>query len=175
MALRIGRPELEAMLAHAAQEYPNECCGLLLGTAEEEVKDVQSTKPLLNLRRDSGRAYDLLPLGSPERESERNRFLIDPEDWRRADREARTLGIEIIGIYHSHPDHPARPSQYDLDHAIPWYSYVIIAVESGRPARRTSWILRGDRAQFDEEQLDVSDARAGDAANSAVADRSSGG
>ncbi|MGH9353636.1 MAG: M67 family metallopeptidase, partial [Terriglobia bacterium] len=91
---------------------------------------------------------------------ERNRFLIDPDDLRRAEKDARGRGIETVGFYHSHPDHPARPSEYDRDHAFPWYSYVIIAVEAGKAGRYTSWVLRDDRTQFDEERLEVVERRA---------------
>ncbi|MGH9377522.1 MAG: Mov34/MPN/PAD-1 family protein [Terriglobia bacterium] len=160
MGLRITDEQIEAIRQHAAREYPNECCGALLGVGRDEAKEVRGVQPLRNLRKGAARAGELLPLEAPERESERNRFLIDPDDLRRAERDALGRGIEIVGFYHSHPDHPARPSEYDRDHAFPWYSYVIIAVEAGKPGRYTSWVLRDDRTQFDEECLEVEGQRA---------------
>jgi len=101
----------------------------------------------------------LLPLTAPERESERNRFLIDPAEVRRVERESRARGLDIVGFYHSHPDHPARPSDYDRDHALPWYSYVIIAVEAGEAGPIASWTLREDRSSFEEEAVVVAKAQ----------------
>ena len=155
MALRIGSRELDAICEHASREYPNECCGVLLGTGDGQAKEVRAVEAVRNLRNGSRRAEELLPLEAPERESERNRFLIDPDDLRRVEQDARARGIETVGFYHSHPDHPAKPSAYDRDHAFPWYSYVIIAVEAGKPGLYTSWVLREDRTQFDEEHLEV--------------------
>ncbi len=102
----------------------------------------------------------MLPLTAPERESERNRFLIDPAEVRRVERESRARGLDIVGFYHSHPDHPARPSRYDRDHALPWYSYVIIAVEAGEAGPIASWTLREDRSSFEEEAVEVVGAKA---------------
>lgn len=155
MGLRISNKQVEAIRRSAAQGYPNECCGVLLGVGRDGVKEVREVRPLPNLRGKSERAEELLPLAVPGSESERNRFLIDPNDLRRVEKEARERGIETVGFFHSHPDHPARPSGYDRDHAFPWYSYVIIAVEAGMPGLYTSWVLREDRTQFDEEHLEV--------------------
>jgi proteasome lid subunit RPN8/RPN11 len=85
---------------------------------------------------------------SPER-----RYLIAPEDMLDAEKEARRLGIDIIGVYHSHPDHPARPSEFDREHAFPWYSYVIVSVQKGEPENLTAWVLKDDRSSFDHEDL----------------------
>ncbi|MGH9396730.1 MAG: M67 family metallopeptidase [Terriglobia bacterium] len=155
MALRIDEDKLEDIRRHAARDYPNECCGAMLGSADGDTKEVRQVEPLRNLRKEPDRADELLPLSAPERESERNRFLIDPNDVRLVEQEARARGLDIVGFYHSHPDHPARPSNYDRDHAFPWYSYVIIAVETGRPGRLTSWVLREDRTQFDDEGIEI--------------------
>jgi proteasome lid subunit RPN8/RPN11 len=83
----------------------------------------------------------------------RRRFLIGPDEYRRAERHASDTGLEIVGFYHSHPDHPARPSQYDLDHAWPFFSYVIVSVREGVSGDMTSWRLREDRSAFDQEDL----------------------
>jgi proteasome lid subunit RPN8/RPN11 len=78
---------------------------------------------------------------------------VRPDDYREAERRATALGAELLGFYHSHPDHPARPSQYDLDHAWPFFSYIIVSVRAGVPEGMTSWRLRDDRSGFDPEDL----------------------
>ena len=88
-------------------------------------------------------------------EGPRRRFLVRPADYRAAERRATELGAELLGFYHSHPDHPARPSRYDLDHAWPVFAYVIVAVEGREPRALTSWRLREDRSAFDEEPVVV--------------------
>jgi proteasome lid subunit RPN8/RPN11 len=86
-------------------------------------------------------------------EGPRRRFLVRPDDYRVAEQRAREAGLELLGFYHSHPDHPARPSQYDLDHAWPSFSYVIVSVMAGEDKLLTSWRLREDRSAFDEESV----------------------
>jgi proteasome lid subunit RPN8/RPN11 len=79
--------------------------------------------------------------------------MVRPQDYRDAERRASEHGGELLGFYHSHPDHPARPSQYDLDHAWPFFSYIIVAVRAGVPEDMTSWRLRDDRSAFDQEPV----------------------
>jgi proteasome lid subunit RPN8/RPN11 len=110
---------------------------------------------LKNLRHDPSRAQKLLPLDDPSRETEKNRFLIDPLDQLRVDKDARARGLDVVGYYHSHPDHPARPSAYDREHAWPWYSYVILSVERGNPRDLTSWVLAENRSFFAQEEVEV--------------------
>jgi proteasome lid subunit RPN8/RPN11 len=153
MALRIGNEHLESIRQHGARDYPSECCGILLGKTEGDAKQVREVVPLANLRHDPSRAQELLPLHDPGRETEKNRFLIDPLEQLRVEKDARARGLEVLGYYHSHPDHPARPSNYDRDHAWPWYSYVIIAVEQGAPKDLTSWVLAENRSTFGAETL----------------------
>jgi len=123
----------EAIEAHGSATYPHECCGALLGTA--------------------GRVSATFALPNTTEEGPRRRFLVRPADYRTAEQEASRQGRELLGFYHSHPDHPARPSQYDLDHAWPFFSYVIVSIMSGSAAAMTSWRLRDDRSAFDEEPL----------------------
>jgi len=153
MVLKFSQQQIEAIRRHGGQEYPNECCGILLGHAEGESKQVTEVIPLQNLRKEPEKAQELLPLNSPESESERNRFLIDPREQLHVEKDARTRGLEVLGYYHSHPDHPARPSSYDREHAWPWYSYVILSVRGGEPQDMTSWVLTDDRSRFDQEQI----------------------
>jgi len=121
---------------HGSETYPNECCGALIGTDNV--------------------VTECFPLPNTTEEGPRRRFLVRPGDYRAAEKRATELGHELLGFYHSHPDHPARPSQYDLDHAWPVFAYVIVAVEKGEPKAMTSWRLREDRSAFDEEQISTS-------------------
>ena len=86
-------------------------------------------------------------------EGPRRRFMVRPDDYRTAEKKASEVGADLLGFYHSHPDHPARPSQYDLDHAWPFFSYIIVSVREGQPELMTSWLLKDDRSAFDEEAL----------------------
>ena len=153
MSIQLKAEHLESIRSHGRREYPSECCGMLLGRADGAAKEVAEVVPLQNLRHDAARAQELLPLEDPDRESEKNRFLIDPLQQLRVEKEARRRGLDVLGYYHSHPDHPARPSNYDRDHAWPWYSYIILSVERGEAAEMTSWVLSEDRAHFDPEPL----------------------
>jgi proteasome lid subunit RPN8/RPN11 len=154
MVLRLSQAQIEAIRQHGARDYPNECCGILLGHADAEQKIVSELVALKNLRQEPERAQELMPLESPASESERNRFLLDPREQLQVEREARARGLEVLGYYHSHPDHPARPSTYDREHAWPWYSYVIVSVEAGEPKELTSWVLAEDRSRFGQERID---------------------
>ena len=118
---------------HGEETYPHECCGALIGRDDM----VSSTFALPNTTE----------------EGPRRRFLVRPDDYRTAEERARELGAELLGFYHSHPDHPARPSQYDLDHAWPSFAYVIVSIRAGAPEDLTSWRLREDRSDFDQEHL----------------------
>jgi molybdopterin/thiamine biosynthesis adenylyltransferase/rhodanese-related sulfurtransferase/proteasome lid subunit RPN8/RPN11/molybdopterin converting factor small subunit len=124
---------VDAINRHGAEAYPNECCGALIGR--------------------DGLVEETFELPNTTEEGPRRRFLVRPQDYRDAERRATELGAQLIGFYHSHPDHPARPSQYDLDHAWPFFSYVIVSVRNGVPEDMTSWRLRDDRAAFDQETL----------------------
>jgi proteasome lid subunit RPN8/RPN11 len=127
-----------AIRDHAAAAYPYECCGALIGAAA------------------SDSAFEIaavMPLDNVTDEGPRRRFRVSASDYRQAERRARELGAELAGFYHSHPDHPAQPSQYDLDHAWPNFSYVIVAVAAGEAGDLRSWRLRPDRSAFEEEQV----------------------
>jgi cysteine synthase B len=119
---------------HGAEAYPDECCGVLIG---DEAGHVLEAFPLLNTT-------------TGER---KRRFLIGPDDYRVAEARAREVGSALIGFYHSHPNHPAIPSTFDLDHAWPNMHYVIVSVQGGRPEASRSWRLRDDRSAFDEEPI----------------------
>lgn len=128
----------DAIAQQAQAEYPEECCGLMLGRLDDERKVVEELLPISNAR---------------ESEARRNRYLIGPTEMLRGERQARLRGLDIVGIYHSHPDVPSVPSQFDLDHAWPTYSYVIVTSTSSATGLMRSWVLRDDRTAFDEESL----------------------
>lgn len=159
MGLKLNAGYLKAIHQHAEAEYPAECCGILVGRGDGDSKEVLEVAAIANLRLDPVRAQDVIPLDDPGRESERNRFLIDPKEQLRVEKDARARGLAVIGYYHSHPDHPARPSGYDRDHAWPWYSYVIVSVEAGSARDTRSWVLNDDRLSFESESLDVTTER----------------
>ena len=133
--------QIEAEIRQAgADAYPNECCGIMFGSGEGDDHAVKSLRPIVNARED-GEQY--------------HRFLITAEEMMEAELEARRLGLEIVGFYHSHPDHPAKPSDYDRDHALPFYSYIILRVVEGRPELMTSWRLQISREAFDPETFEI--------------------
>lgn len=138
--LAIGREHLESVLRHAEAAYPEECCGALVGRGPggDEGVAVEGAVPLDNERADS----------------RHNRYLIHPETVLAAQREARRSGLDIVGYYHSHPDHPAVPSDFDREHAWPGMSYLIVSVRRGRAAGARSWRLADDRGRFDEETVE---------------------
>jgi proteasome lid subunit RPN8/RPN11 len=122
-----------AIRAHGRETYPHECCGALVGR--------------------NGIVTDVLALPNTTEEGPRRRFLVRPSDYREAERRASELGAELAGFYHSHPDHPARPSQYDLDHAWPTFAYIIVSVAAGTDEDMTVWFLKDDRSSFEEGSL----------------------
>lgn len=143
MALRIVQAQLENIFRHGERTYPHECCGLLLG------------KPATDGERLVTEAH---PMRNANTATPHNRFDFDPQEHLAAQRAARERGLDIVGFYHSHPDHPARPSQYDLDHAAwPGYSYLIVSIQQGRAlAGEGGWgsfELADDRSQFLREAI----------------------
>jgi proteasome lid subunit RPN8/RPN11 len=131
--IRLGAGIEDAIRLHGEETYPNECCGALVGAG--------------------GRATAAVALPNTTEEGPRRRFLVRPSDYRLAEKRAGDLGSELLGFYHSHPDHPARPSEFDLDHAWPTFAYVIVSVVSGAAAGMTVWYLKEDRSSFEEGEL----------------------
>ncbi len=138
------------MRAHLEAGYPREACGILIGSIEGDRK----------IARDLYLAPNAWSVEN-ERESQRNRYLIAPDDFVRADREAGRRGLDIIGFFHSHPDHPARPSETDREFALPVISFVIVSVRQGQATDMTAWVLRDDRSAFDEEEVTTNTAGPG--------------
>ena len=122
---------------HGEAAYPHECCGMLLGVREDES---------LKVRR-------VLPIDNSQEENRRRRFLITPAQYLEAERVAVAQGCELLGFYHSHPDHPAVPSAFDTAHALPWFTYVIVSINGGRAENLSAWVLSADRERFDEQTI----------------------
>jgi proteasome lid subunit RPN8/RPN11 len=137
--ITLAREWEDAIKAEGEKTYPNECCGVLLGRLSDlGDKAVEGIIPINNAR---------------EAEERYHRFQIAAEDLMRAEREARKRRQDVLGFYHSHPDHPALPSDFDREQALPFYSYIIIPVERGRAGDFTSWELAADRSRFDPEAV----------------------
>ena len=132
-SLTLGPSVSAAIRRHGEETFPHECCGALVGV--------------------DGHASAVVALPNTTEEGPRRRFLVRPSDYRLAEQRARDLGGELLGFYHSHPDHPARPSEFDLDHAWPTFAYVIVAVAAGASAAMTVWWLKDDRTIFEEGEL----------------------
>ena len=122
------------MREHAVQTYPEECCGVLFGPSAGDVTDVM--------------LFPNVTTGERSR-----RFLIGADEYRRAEARAAETGQQLLGFYHSHPDHPAEPSAFDLEHAWPNLSYVIVSVRAGVVRDVRSWRLAADRSKFHEESV----------------------
>lgn len=136
--IKIAEQQLSEIREHGIRDYPYECCGLLLGRYESDRKVVTETYPISNAREESAK---------------RNRFLIAPEELMKGERYARAHDLEVVGFYHSHPDSPAAPSQYDLEHAWPTYSYVIVSTSADRANDLFSWEQEPDRSRFNPEEI----------------------
>ena len=136
--ITIANEQLNEIREHGVRDHPYECCGLLLGRFAAEGKVVTETYPISNAREESAK---------------RNRFLITPEELMRGERYARDRDLEVVGFYHSHPDCPAVPSQYDLEHAWPTYSYIIVSTTETEAKDLFSWEQEPDRSRFNQEEI----------------------
>lgn len=138
MSIKLMTEHIDQIKQHGERAYPEECGGLLLGVREGGERVIREVLPLENVRKDS----------------RHNRVELSPLDYARAEREASKRGLGVWGYYHSHPDHPAVPSGFDLEHApfVEW-SYLIVSVREGKAEQVRAWAVREDRSQFDEEEL----------------------
>ena len=130
--------------AEGSAAFPNECCGILIGRDPDDRADGRRTVERLVPGRNAF-----------EPDEQYHRFSIDPTLQLRAEREAEAEGKAVLGFYHSHPDHPARPSEYDREHGWPFYSYVIVSIMNGKPADMTSWVLSPMTNQFERQNIVV--------------------
>jgi len=136
--ITVPKQQLTEIREHGVRDYPYECCGLLLGHYTAAGKVVTETYPISNAREESAK---------------RNRFLITPEELMRGERYAASHELELVGFYHSHPDSPAVPSNYDLEHAWPTYSYIIVSTSAGQATDLFSWEQQEDRSRFNQEEI----------------------
>ncbi|MFO7319221.1 MAG: M67 family metallopeptidase [Limnochordia bacterium] len=135
--LYLSERSMDVIRREGEKAYPGECCGLLIGRVAGEEYRVVRVHPCRNLRQ--GEADD--------------RFEIDPRDYLEADRLAREQGLEVIGAYHSHPDHAPRPSRFDAQAAFPNFAYVIVAVRQGKAAGMRSWLYLSDEEGYREQVI----------------------
>ena len=138
MKIHIPSHILDQIQSHGEQTYPYEGAGLMLGKEEEGKRTVVSLLFLENAR---------------DKDNQHNRYLITAEDMLLGEKEAARQNSSILGIFHSHPDHPNLPSEYDREFAIPWYSYLITSVNNAKTAGSRCWRLEDDRESFSEESI----------------------
>jgi proteasome lid subunit RPN8/RPN11 len=137
--IRIESEPWAAMVAHARETYPNECCGAMLGTVEGDTKIVREAMRLRN-------AFD---------GAQAERYELRPEDLLAADSAARERKMDLIGIYHSHPDCDAYFSQTDLKNSCPWYSFVVLSIQNGEFHHANSWLPNFDQTEAAKEELSL--------------------
>lgn len=137
MKLEISNEALRKMHQHAEADYPNECCGFFYGL-EGDIRQVRIAQEVENAKEGD----------------QSDRFQIDPLDYQKAEKYAIDHDLDLLGVYHSHPDHPADPSEHDRKVALPFFSYIIISVHDGKAASTRSWQLNKER-QFEEESIEV--------------------
>lgn len=140
MSLTIPAEILRKVHTHGREAYPEEGAGLLLGSANGENRKVEIILPLSNAREDAAR---------------HNRYLITPQDMLRGEKEATRRKMDVIGVFHSHPDYPNQPSEFDREWALPWFSYLITSVDGGQSTGSRSWRLTDDRQKFVEEDINL--------------------
>ena len=137
MPLKIGRGDVDHIHQHAKETYPEECAGALVGMDVGEMKIV----------------VDVWCAENSHEEERSRRFLIEPSQIKEFEERALERDMDLLGFYHSHPDHPAEPSEYDREHAWPYYSYVIASVGESGVGDVRAWVLKGDRSGYEEEQI----------------------
>jgi len=134
--LVVSRELLARIHRNGEEAYPEEGAGFLIGS--------------------EGRVVEIFPLPNAREDTARhNRYLITPEDYLKAELTADRLGLSLIGVFHSHPDHPNRPSEFDRDWAQPFFSYIITSVNEGKAIESRSWLLQEDRSEFLEEKIQI--------------------
>ena len=139
----LSAQQYEQIEQEGVRAYPNECCGVMIG--RDVVQGDGSIRRMVER---------LLPLtNSFEKEEQYHRFRLDPLEYIEAEKSAGAEGKLLLGFYHSHPDCPARPSEYDRQYAWPFYSYVIVSILKGQPAEMTSWLLEESTEQFSKEEI----------------------
>ena len=143
MNLKLEAALYRQITAHLCAAYPKEAAGLLLGTAAGGCWDASRMLPLTNKFAHAEQYH---------------RYLITAEDMLEGEDHAGTFGLDVVGVFHSHPDSAPQPSDYDCQHALPWYLYLIVSITAGEPASARAWQLREDRSNFNEAVLEIGSA-----------------
>ena len=136
MLVQIRKDVMAGIFNHALTDFPHECCGFLYGI-EKENRVIQH----------------FIPVANQKEGDRRRRFAIDPMEYLRAERQAVTWNCQLLGVYHSHPLHPAIASEHDLEQAMPWFSYVIVSVFQDHVREIRSWRLYEESLEFQEETI----------------------
>lgn len=133
--LVLSQEQVAEIAQHGTETFPDECCGAILGREVDGERHVER----------------LLPIENQWDEAERKRrFLITPQQYMTLERDSSRAGLTLLGFYHSHPNAPARPSEFDREHALPWHSYLIASIRDGQYDTMTNWQLKDDRSGYDE-------------------------
>lgn len=138
--LKLTSDQRAAMFRHAEQTFPDECCGAIFGNVDGDTREIVELREIEN-------SWDPV--------ERRRRFLITPDEYMRVEREADELGLALIGFYHSHPNSEPRPSEFDREHAWPWFAYPIVEVRDGEAVNVRVWQLHADREAYDELVLQI--------------------
>jgi proteasome lid subunit RPN8/RPN11 len=142
--IRLTEKIVDEIELHGEQTYPEECCGMILGSSKDGLHSIE----------------EVIKIDNRQDENRQRRFFITPGQYLQAEQLAKKWNMELLGFYHSHPDHPAAPSAFDTDHALPWFTYIIISVDHGKAAAMTAWVLNEERTQFLERVVLVEQASA---------------
>ena len=140
MKIKVPGFVIDSIHAHGESLYPEEAAGLILGTVNDGAREARQVLPMANRFNSHERSH---------------RYQLDPLELLQAEELAEQLGFEIIGIFHSHPDHPPAPSEFDLDWAMPWYFYLITSVNDGVPGETRAWQLLDDRSNMVEQEINL--------------------
>ena len=141
--VRTSRELARRMEEHGQKTYPEECCGILLGSTDGDETVILDVVEIDNLQEDN----------------RRRRFLITPKQYLQAERAASERNLQLLGFYHSHPDHPAIPSEFDREHALPWFTYIVLSIAHGEAKVMTAWLLSESRDRFNETPLSIETTR----------------
>jgi len=157
--IRLSEAHLQAVRDHGISEFPRECCGVLIGDLDDGTKTVTEVRPLPNTFTPSDEfersAGPITSQNAGEPVGQERRYMVSPDTMFQLMLEERRTKRKVLGFYHSHPDHPARPSEYDRVWAMPWYSYIIVSILQGAPDALTCWVLSDDASEFESEPMEV--------------------
>ena len=137
--IRLSEMQADVIKQHGVRAFPHECCGVMLGDLADGVKIVRELRPLSNVHE----------------EGHERRYLVSPDEMLSLMQEERKTKRKILGFYHSHPNHPAIPSDYDREWASPWYTYIIISVMDAKPDILSAWLLQDDRIAFIPDDIEI--------------------